>query len=173
MGGLSNWQSNWLVASWSSWNDQSFKGQLQNVKWTLLFMKSSNFLERNNAILMLQHKIPGEMILNLAQIPLALVSASKVTKTPTGSHMVRTIYLGFSIFNGFQRSTFTNHIGYQLARDKIPWVPGTKGIKTSTYQVPEDSLLLSKCHTQVKYLYENEIDTHFCLNRNSYFWTPI
>ena len=47
MRALSSWQPNWLVASWSSWNDQSFKGQLQNVKWTQLFMESSNFLERN------------------------------------------------------------------------------------------------------------------------------
>lgn len=100
MRALSSWQPNWLVASWSSWNDQSFKGQLQNVKWTQLFMESSNFLERN----IMQFWCcsitfqGGVMIWNLEQIPLALVSASKVTTAPTGSHTVRTLYLGFSFF---------------------------------------------------------------------------
>ena len=40
-----------------------------------------------------------ELILNLDQIPLGLVSASKLA--PFGSHMVSTIHLGFSFLNGF------------------------------------------------------------------------
>ena len=82
-------------------------------------------------ILVLQCNIPEKYILNLDQTPLALVSTSKVTMAPTGSHTISAIYLGFSFFNGIQRSNFTVHIGYQVARDKIPRVPGTKGIKTS------------------------------------------
>ena len=76
--------------------------------------------KKNIANLVLQHNISEEVILNLDQTPLGLVSASKVTMTPTGSYAVSTIYLGFSFFNGFQRSNVTIHIGYQVARDKIP-----------------------------------------------------
>ena len=49
----------------------------------------------------LQHNILEELILNLDQTPLALVSASKVNMGPAGSHTVSTIYLNFSFFNGF------------------------------------------------------------------------
>ena len=69
--------------------------------------------------LVLQHNIPEELILNLDQTPLPLVSASKVTMAPTGSHTVSIIDLGFSYFNGFQRSNFTIHIGYKVASDRI------------------------------------------------------
>ena len=40
------------------------------------------------ANLVVQHSIPEELIFNLDQTPLALVSASKVTMAPTGSHTV-------------------------------------------------------------------------------------
>ena len=75
-------------------------------------------LKKNIVNLVLQHNIPDELILNLDQISLGLVSASKVA--PSGSHTVSTIYLGFSLLNGFQRSNFTIHIKYQVTKDKLP-----------------------------------------------------
>ena len=56
-------------------------------------------LKKDIVNLVLQRNIPDELILNLDQIPLGLVSASKLA--PFGSHMVSTIHLGFSFLNGF------------------------------------------------------------------------
>ena len=63
--------------------------------------------------LVLQHNIleVEVLILNLDQTPLALASAFKVTMASTGSHTLSIIYLGFSFFNGFQRSSFTIYMG--------------------------------------------------------------
>ena len=80
--------------------------------------------------LMLQQNIP-KLILNLDQTPLALASVYKVTMASTSSQKVSTIYLGLLFFNGFRGSNFTIHIGYQVAKYKIPWVLDNKGIGMS------------------------------------------
>ena len=72
-------------------------------------------LKKDIVNLVLQHNLTDELILNLDQIFLGLVSASKVA--PPGSHTVSTIYLGFSFLNGFQMSNFTIHIGYKVTKD--------------------------------------------------------
>ena len=82
-----------------------------------LYEKLKFSWKKDIANLVLQHNTP---ILNLELTPLTLLSAFKVTMEPTGSHTVCTIYLGFSFFNGFKKSSFTIHIGNQEARDKIP-----------------------------------------------------
>ena len=126
-----NWQQNWqpnrLMESWNPWNGERAKREMNPALYEeLLFSWKKDIVN-----LVLQCNIPEEYIWNLDQTPFLLVSASKETMEPTGWHTISTIYLGFSFFNGFQRSNFTIHIGYQVARDKIPGVPGTKGIKTS------------------------------------------
>ena len=122
-----NWQPNRPMESWNPWNGERAKREMNPALYEeLLFSWKKDIVN-----LVLQRNIPEEYILNLDQTPLALVSVSKETMEPTGWHTISTIYLGFSFFNGFQRSNFTIHIGYQVARDKIPGVPGTKVIKTS------------------------------------------
>lgn len=78
IGALSNWQTNGFVESWSAWNSQSVEGQLQNVKKNPTLCEELTFSwKKNNANLLLQHKIPDELILNLDQTTLTLVSHAK------------------------------------------------------------------------------------------------
>ena len=57
--------------------------------------------KKDIANLVLQYNIPEELILNLEETSLSLLSPSIVTTALTTSHAVSTIYQDFLFFNGF------------------------------------------------------------------------